>query len=104
MLSFLLNLNSIYMQRRLLGPNICLLILSILAAYSPPSGFNEPKSRSVDFVNPCVLQSHFPMSTLFPTRIIQAHWERRGLAQRLWRYDPVDSTTVCHDSLGRSDA
>ncbi|KAH9029473.1 glycosyl hydrolase family 92-domain-containing protein [Lactarius hengduanensis] len=51
MLSFLLNLNSMYMQWRLLGPYICLLLLSTLAAYSPPSGFNDPKSKSVDLVN-----------------------------------------------------
>ncbi|KAH9057785.1 glycosyl hydrolase family 92-domain-containing protein [Lactarius vividus] len=51
MLSFLLNLNSMYMRWRLLGPYICLLLLSALAAYSPPSGFNDPKSKSVDLVN-----------------------------------------------------
>ena len=103
MLSFLLNLKSIYMQWRLLGPNICLLILSVLAAHSPPSGFNDPKSRAVDFVNPCV-QSHFPMPAPFITRTMQAYWERWGLAQRLWRYDTVDCAAVCHDSLGRADA
>ncbi|KAI9433354.1 glycosyl hydrolase family 92-domain-containing protein [Lactarius indigo] len=54
MLSFLLNLNSMYMRRRLLGPYLCLLLLSALAAYSPPSGFNDPKSKSVDLVNPLI--------------------------------------------------
>ena len=54
MLTFLLNLNSVYMRWRVLGPNFCLFLLSLLATYAPPSGFNDPKSRSVDFVNPCV--------------------------------------------------
>ncbi|KAI9455755.1 glycosyl hydrolase family 92-domain-containing protein [Lactarius psammicola] len=54
MLSFLLSLNSVYMRWRLLGSHICLLILSVLAAYSPPSGFNDPKSRTVDLVNPLI--------------------------------------------------
>ena len=58
MLSFLLNLNSVYLRWRVLGPNICLFILTVLAAYSPPSGFDDPKSRSVDLVNPCVRFDH----------------------------------------------
>lgn len=43
---------------------ICLLILSVLAPYSPPSGFNDPKSRCVDLVNQCVLSP----AALFTTR------------------------------------
>ena len=58
MLTFLVNLNSVYIRWRVLGPNFCLFLLSILAAYAPPSGFNDPKSRSVDFVNPCVQSLH----------------------------------------------
>ena len=67
------------MQWRLLGPNVCLITLFVLTAYSPPSRLNDPKSRSVDPVNPCE-QSHFPMPSLSMTRTIQTHWGRYGLA------------------------
>jgi hypothetical protein len=38
---------------------LCLLILSVLAAFSPPIGFNDPKSWAVDLVNPCVASPSF---------------------------------------------
>ena len=67
-LSFLFNVNLIYMRWRRLN-------LFIVAAYSPPSEFNDPKSGSVELINPCV-QSHFPMPALFKARTTMPHRER----------------------------
>ncbi|KAA1478112.1 hypothetical protein DENSPDRAFT_787640 [Dentipellis sp. KUC8613] len=40
-----------YARRRALIAHSCILVLSVLASQSPPSGFRDPKSAAVDHVN-----------------------------------------------------
>ncbi|KAI0059303.1 hypothetical protein BV25DRAFT_1809203 [Artomyces pyxidatus] len=43
-----------YARRRLLISQTCLVVLTVLAGQSPPSGFQDPKSAAVDYVNPLI--------------------------------------------------
>jgi hypothetical protein len=60
--AFVFKVHMIYARQNLLFSSLCLFILLFRAAYSPPVGFNDPKSWAVDLVNPCVSSSSTPIA------------------------------------------
>ncbi|TFY71610.1 hypothetical protein EVG20_g1399 [Dentipellis fragilis] len=51
MFSLVHSFEVMYARRRALIAHFCILVLSVLASRSPPSGFRDPKSSAVDHVN-----------------------------------------------------
>ncbi|KAI0260975.1 glycosyl hydrolase family 92-domain-containing protein [Gloeopeniophorella convolvens] len=54
MFASVFDLDAMYSRHYLSFSSVCLLALTALAATLPPAGFNEPKSRAVDLVNPLI--------------------------------------------------